>query len=43
MRSIMLFPLVHRCLKGIDVGIWRMVVYMSGVVIVWGSMGIFVV
>ena len=37
MRSILLLPLVARCLKTIDVCIWRMFVFMSVVVIVWGS------
>ena len=39
----MLLPLVARCLETIDVCIWRMFVFMSVVVIVWGSVGIFVV
>ena len=38
-RSILLFPLVARCLETIDVCIWRMFVAM----IVWGSVGMFVV
>ena len=38
MRSI-----VARCLETIDVCIWRMFVFMSVVVTVWGSVGIFVV
>ena len=42
-RSIVLFPLVARCLETIDVCIWRMFVFMSVVVIVWGSVGKFVV
>ena len=42
-RSILLLPLVARCLETIDVCIWRMIVFMSVVVTVWGSMGIFVV
>ena len=42
-RSIILLPLVARCLEAIDVCIWRMFVFMSVVVIVWGSVGIFVV
>ena len=43
--SILLLPLVTRCLETIDVctGIWRMFVFMSIVVTVWGSMGMFVV
>ena len=40
-RSILLWPLVARCLETIDV--WRMFVFMSVVVIVWGSVGMFVV
>ena len=36
MRSILLLPLVARCL---DVCIWSMFVFMSVVVIVWESMG----
>ena len=42
-RSIMLLPLVARCLETIDVCIWRMFVFISVVVTVWGSVGIFVV
>ena len=41
MRSILLLPLVARCLEKIDVCIWRMFVFMSVVVTVWGSVGIF--
>ena len=41
-RSILLLPLVARCLETIDVCIWRIFVFMS-VVIVWGSVGMFVV
>ena len=40
--SILLLPLVARCLETIDVCIWRVFVFMS-VVIVRGSMGMFVV
>ena len=36
MRSILLLPLVARCLETIDVCIRRMFVFMSVVVIVWG-------
>ena len=36
MRSILLFPLVARCLETIDVCIWSMFVFMSVVVNVWG-------
>ena len=42
-RSNLLLPLVARCLETIDVCIWRMFVFMSVVVIVWGSVGMFVV
>ena len=42
-RSILLLPLVARCLETIDVCIWRMFVFMSVVVTVWGSVGMFVV
>ena len=42
-RSILLLPRVARCLETIDVCIWRMFVFMSVVVIVRGSMGMFVV
>ena len=38
-RSILLLPLVARCLETIDVCIWRMFVFMSIVVTVWGSSG----
>ena len=37
MHSILLMPLVARCLDTIDVCIWRMFVFKSVVVIVWGS------
>ena len=43
MRSILLLPLVARCLETIDVCISRMFVFMSVVVTVWGSVGMFVV
>ena len=43
MRSILLLPLVARCLETIDVCIWRMFVIMSVVVTVWGSVGMLVV
>ena len=43
MRSILLLPLMARCLETIDVCIWRMFVFMSGVVTMWGSVGMFVV
>ena len=42
-RSIVLLPRVARCLETIDVCIWRMFVFMSVVVTVWGSAGMFVV
>ena len=42
MRSILLFPLEARCLETIDVCIGCMFVFMSVVVIVWGSVGMFV-
>ena len=35
-HSILLLPLVARCLETIDVCIWSMFVFMSVVVIVWG-------
>ena len=34
--SILLLPFVARCLETIDVCIWRMLVFMSVVVTVWG-------
>ena len=42
-RSILLLPLVARYLETIDVCIWPIFVFMSVVVIVWGSVGMFVV
>ena len=39
--SILLLPLVARCIETIDVCIWRMFVFMSVVVTVWGSVEIF--
>ena len=42
-RSILLLLLVDRSLETIDVYIWRMFVFMSVVVTVWGSVGMFVV
>ena len=36
-HSILLLPLVVRCLETIDVCIWRMFVFRSVVVTVWGS------
>ena len=41
-RSILLLLLVARCLETIDVCIFHMFVFMS-VVIVWGSVGMFIV
>ena len=41
--SILLLPLVARCPETIDVCIWRMFVFMSIVVTVWGSVVMFVV
>ena len=43
MHSILLWPLVARCLETIDVCIWLMFVVMSVVVIGWGSVSMFVV
>ena len=43
MRSILLLPIMARCLETIDVCIWRLFVFMSVVVTVWGSVGNFVV
>ena len=42
-RSISLLPLVARYIETIDVCIWRMFVFMSVVVTVCGSVGMFVV
>ena len=42
-RSIFLLSHVARCIETIDVFIWRMFVFMSVVVTVWGSVGMFVV
>ena len=42
-RSILLLPLVDRCIETIYVCIWHMFVIMSVVVTVWGSVGMFVV
>ena len=41
--SILLLALVARCLETIDVCIWCMFVFMSVVVTVWGSVGMFAV
>ena len=43
MRSMLLLPIVVRCLETIDVCIWRMLVFMFVVVVVWGSVGMFIV
>ena len=42
-RSILLVSLVARCLVTIDVCIWRIFVFMSVALTVWGSVGMFVV
>ena len=42
MGSILLLALVARCMETIDVCIWCMFVFMSDVVIVWVSVGIFI-
>ena len=42
-RSILFLPLVARCLETIDVRIWRMFVFMSVMVTMWRSVGMFVV
>ena len=39
-RSILVLPLVARCLETIDVCIWRMFVFMSVVVTVWALLKI---
>ena len=41
-RSILLLSLVARCLETIDLCIWRMLLFMSVVVIVWWSEGIII-
>ena len=41
-HSILLLPLVARCLETIDVCIWHMFVFMSVVMTVWGSVGMFI-
>ena len=43
MCSILLLSIAARCRETIDVCIWRMFVFMSVVVIVWGSVRIVVV
>ena len=42
-RSILLLPLVARCLETIDACMWRMFVFMSVVVTVWRSVGMLIV
>ena len=42
-HSILLLPLVARCIETIDVCIWRMFVFRSVVLTVCGSVGMFVV
>ena len=42
-RSILLLPFVVRFIETIDACIWRMLVFMSVVVIVWAFEGMFVV
>ena len=42
-RSILLLPLVARCLETIDVCIWHKFVFMYVEVIVWGSVVMFIV
>ena len=41
--SILLLLRVARCIETIEVCIWRMFVFMSVVVTVWGSVRMFVV
>ena len=43
MHSILLLLLVARCIEPVNVWIWSMFVFMSVVVTVWGSVGMFVV
>ena len=42
-RHILLWSLGARCLETIDVCMWRMFVFMSVVVTVWGSVAMFAV
>ena len=42
-HSILLLPLVAGCLETINVCIWHMFVFMSVVVTLWGSVGMFLV
>ena len=39
--GVRLLPRIARCLETIDVCIWRMFVFISVVVTVWGSVGMF--
>ena len=41
--SILLLPLVARCLETMDLCMWHMFVFMFIIVTVWGSVGMFVV
>ena len=41
-RRLLLMPFVARCLETIYVCIWRIFVFMSVVVTVWGSVGMIV-
>ena len=43
MCSILLLLLVARCLETIDICIWHIFIFMSVVVTVWGSVGMFIV
>ena len=40
MRTILLLPLVYRCLYTIDVCIWSLFAFMSFVVTAWGYMNV---
>ena len=42
-RIVLLLPLGDRCLETIYVCIWRMFIFMSVVVTVWGPVGMVVV
>ena len=42
-HSTLLLPLVARCLETIDVCIWHMILFLSVVMTVWGSVGKLVV
>ena len=41
--AVFLLPLVTRCMETIYVCIWRILLFMPVVVIVWGSVGMFAV